>query len=130
MCKLGLNISEGSAKDERSVGSVRGRESFISIACSEPTSPGMHLVLPHSCADRSLSVLLFFGVPCGGSLFLRFLLGMPSFRMSEIPSSLSPVCSLSFSRPANHPWLSASVAVGRSPGCIRSMDLIREIPES
>ena len=54
----------------------------------------------------------------------------PLSELSSIPPSTSPPYSLSLIRPANHTWFSAPTAVGRSSGCIETMDLTREIPGS
>ena len=95
---------------------------------AEPTSPGVHLVL--SWVVEPLSLLLFFDLSSGASPFLRFLLGVLSSGLGGARPSSPPLCSLLLLRPANHTWFSTCAAVGRSAGCIESMDLSRDIAAS
>ena len=95
---------------------------------AEPASLGVHLV--PSCVGEPPSLLLFFDFSSGASPFLRFLPGALPSRLSGARPSSPPLCSLPLLRPANHTWFSASAAVGRSPGCMESMDLSREVAAS
>ena len=92
------------------------------------TASRMHLMSSHVSGIPSPH--LFFSTPLVANCFPPLQSRVPSSGVctaSSRSSSLSLLLPLS---PANHLWLSAPAAVGRSSDCITSMDFSNEIPIS
>ena len=125
-----VEVGSGGAIIKKSIGAfaVAG-----SLAPRDPgldpkaTPPEMYFVSSRVIGPPQL---LFFGLSLVVGLFSRFPLSMLRHPLCIVPAPTSPLCSWSLSRSANHACLSASAAVGRSSGCIRSMVFSSEIPIS